>query len=283
VNSLVDIGIANSSGSFDDLSSIIDRRKIVVRQHSVDENYFVRLNNMLLRKKYGFGEDDFVLLFVGYLNYEKTFDVFLNVALRLLNKRIPVKLLIIGDGPLKELVVYLSQKYRNVFYEGPIYDPLVLHEFYSIADLTWAYADETYLANPAVESLASGTPIIVPDTPAVLRKRIKGIRITSALFPPQVGFTVKHDSLEEIVNKITFLYENRVLLKDMRNNAYLYALKEHSTHKHKIIAALIIYYHLTKSENDKYSKDSFRGKSRTSTLFRVNNGKILGPINFICI
>jgi glycosyltransferase involved in cell wall biosynthesis len=247
INSLVDLGIVNSSDSFIDLSSIVDQRKIIIRQISTDKNYFVQSNSILLRKKYGFNEDDFILLFVGYLNYEKTFDIFLSVALKLIDEKIPIKILVIGDGPMRDRVIYFSQKHENIIYRGFVSDPSVLHEFYSIADITWAYADETYLAVPAIESLASGTPILVPDVPAISRKRIKGVRISSALFPNSVGFVVRHDNLNEIVNKIVFLHKNRVLLKNMRKNAYLYALEEYSMRNHRVTAFLIIYYYAYKN------------------------------------
>ncbi|MCL4386049.1 MAG: hypothetical protein M1326_07035 [Cyanobacteria bacterium] len=94
--------------------------------------------------------------------------------------------------------------------------------------MLWSYADETYLAKPAVESLASGTPILIPDVPALIKKAKEKIRINTSLVPKEIGWIVDKENLDEIIKLIIGLKENRLMLNKMKNNCYKFALERHS-------------------------------------------------------
>lgn len=239
LNVIVDLAIVNSIGSYKDLSKILDSNRIIIREHIVDDSFFKKFNKKELRHIMNIDDDKFVIAYIGHLTYEKGFDIFLHVILRLLDKE-DILFIIIGDGPLRKYIELLEKKCNNIRYYGYISERLSLQKYYVIADLVWSYADETYLARPAVEALASGTPIIIPDVPAVFIKRIKGKRISKALMPEDIGFIVDHTDIEGIIKLILSLKRKKDLLKNMGEKAYKYALKKYNSQHLKIMANFIL-------------------------------------------
>lgn len=90
-----------------------------------------------LKKKYGIKDDDFVMLFVGRLGYEKNIDFLIEAHKRIVNRHKKVKLLIVGDGPDYDLLVSLVNDLKleeNVIFTGKVcYDEI--HNYYHLADV----------------------------------------------------------------------------------------------------------------------------------------------------
>lgn len=239
LNAVVDIAIVNSIGSYKDLLTIIDGNKIIIQEHVVDDEFFEKINKKELRYDMGIDDNKFIIAYIGHLTYEKGFDIFLRVMAKLINVK-DILFIVVGDGPLRRFVESLAKNYNNVRYCGYISERPLLHKYYAIADLVWSYADETYLARPAAEALASGTPVILPNVPAVLIKRIKGKRISKKLIPKNVGFIVNHTNIEEIVKLILVLKKRRHLLEYMGESARKYAQKKYSSKHLKAVVDFIL-------------------------------------------
>ncbi|MGQ9691409.1 MAG: glycosyltransferase, partial [Thermoproteota archaeon] len=153
-----DLVTVNSIGSKEDASLVVDPNKILVIEHSADEIFFLQRDRETLRKEMGL-EDKFVILYVGRMDVEKSFDILLDVFRRLRTKN-GIILFVAGTGNLEDQVRTLEKQTESIRYFGYLTDRHQLAALYKVADIVWSYADETYLARPAVEALASGTPII---------------------------------------------------------------------------------------------------------------------------
>jgi glycosyltransferase involved in cell wall biosynthesis len=176
----VDCGFVNSTGSERDLSSLLGSRRVIRVEHWADEIYFAQARPPRPATKV------LTILYVGRLDGEKV--GFLLKVVRSC-KDLPVKFQFAGAGPFAAEVSSLSATH-NVEFFGYLNDKRTLATLYAEADIVWAVADDTYLAKPGVEALATGTPLIVPDVPAVHVRASAGIRVPRDLVPPSVAWIV---------------------------------------------------------------------------------------------
>lgn len=187
----IDLTFVNSKGTKVNFSAVIPKEKIIIIEHHAHRKFFQKRDRFKLRKEWKMN-DKFVILYVGRIDEEKHCDFLIKLIKKLKNKK-NILFLFVGEGRLKKEVINLEKKYGTVKYLGFIADVGKLSEIYSIADVVWSHADESYLSRPAVESLASGTPIIIPSIPAIGEKINKDVRISKSLFPQEVGWIVDLD------------------------------------------------------------------------------------------
>lgn len=252
LSKVVDIAISNSEASRDDLSSLLPRGKIIVFEHPINNIYFTDISPEEARRQLNLEEDDFIITYVGHLTFEKGIDIFARVVAEIARKKpsMRIKFLVVGDGKLSFLIRYLERSTSILRYEGYISNPAQLALYYAASDLVWSYADETYLARPAAEALAIGTPVIIPNVPAVLWKRLHGRRISDNLLDKCAGFIVPADDVDNIVNLILDLSKNRDILKTMRTCARRYALKKYNPLRLEILVHLIVKKYVINSANE---------------------------------
>lgn len=219
----VDYIFVNSKGSKDDVARFIERKKIVIIEHWTEVSPLTKKERLSLRKKMGL-ENKFLILYVGKLSFDKLFGYLLKVAKIFKNDR-NIQFWFVGSGELSDQVQEASKNFSNIKYLGFVGNVKKLIEFYTVADITWSYADETYLARPAIESLATGTPIMVPSTPAILGKTVK---LPKSLVPSKIGWLVDIDHLERIASLIKDIKKNKIANDLMRKNCVDYAEKKYS-------------------------------------------------------
>ena len=131
-----------------------------------------------------------------------------------------------GHGKLVKKINKLERKYENVKYLGYIGDRVELCKLYGVADALWSFADTTYISRPAVEALASGTPIIIPDAPVY--NQMQNVRIGHNLIPKEVGWILNNDDIEGISKLILRIKRENVINDAMRVRCREYAKKEYS-------------------------------------------------------
>jgi glycosyltransferase involved in cell wall biosynthesis len=115
-----------------------------------------------LRRQWGAGPDSLVMLVVGRLAAEKNLDVALQAHAAMQAHHADVKLVFVGDGPLRES---LQQRCPQAEFAG-----MRRHEelagYYASADLfVFPSLTETF-GNVTIEALASGLPVLAFDTAA---------------------------------------------------------------------------------------------------------------------
>jgi glycosyltransferase involved in cell wall biosynthesis len=217
---LADTAIVNSTGSADDLATVLDRSRIRVVPHWADQRFF----DSPLERPVG---DRLEVLFVGRLDDEK-FAQCLRVCRTLAGKGI-VGLTAVGTGHLQGDVTGEGLRYL-----GYVSDLDRLAAVYHEADVVWAPADLTYVSVPGVEGLAAGCPLIVSDVPAVDAHAAVGARIPATLLPETVGVIVdgRDDrAAEEAVAALAV----KGISSEQREACRAYALERHSPRNIELI------------------------------------------------
>lgn len=173
------------------------------------------LNILEKRNSLGIAKDDFVILFVGRIGTEKNIDLLLNGMDKLIKLSKKNKLLIIGDGPdmgyYKEYV-YKRKLGKNVIFTGKVpWDSI--SEYYLIADI-FATASVTETQGlTVIEAMAAGLPVVC----------INDESFTGTIMNNVDG--IIFNNLEEYIEAITKLYQDRELLKNLGKKARIDAEK----------------------------------------------------------
>ena len=150
---------------------MIDSQKTAVLYNCVDTKLFKSIdksdaivNN--IREKYGFSDDDFILIFVGRLSVEKGVDKVLDAMLKLPKR---VKLLIVGSlfsgiNVLTEYQVRIKEKseklHDRVYFTGYVKQEEMpyMYNVANVAVLPSMWEEPAGLT--MVEAMACGVPVI---------------------------------------------------------------------------------------------------------------------------
>ena len=145
----------------------------------VDLSKFKLLDRESLRRRYGFGPEDNIVIYVGRLEKEKGVD-FLLEAFSLVEKSVPSsRLVIVGDGKerqaLEELAIVTGL--RGVVFMGSL-GPDAVPEILNTADVL--ALSSVYEGSPTVvkEALACGVPVVsadVGDVRQIIRSEAVGM------------------------------------------------------------------------------------------------------------
>ena len=180
--------VTNSEGSRSDIERLIHPEKVLVSEHYADPVFF---ESREMRRAYRDIdlENRFGVLYVGRIDREKNSDTLIEAIPETLAINRRVVFLFCGEGELSERVKELADEYpENVYYLGYVGQKRDLISLYSVSDVVWSYADETYLARPAVEGLACGKPVLIVDRPALSAKRhSRDAVVPASLVPDAIG------------------------------------------------------------------------------------------------
>ncbi|MEM1206106.1 MAG: glycosyltransferase family 4 protein [Acidobacteriota bacterium] len=178
----------NSRGSREDLSRLVDRRRLQVIEHNAPELFFEPQEPLAECEGVPLGDRP-VVLYVGRLDPEKNVDLMVQVLGRTLEAGSSALFVVCGDGALRPEVEDLARRWpRQVLYLGYVEDQRRLARLYRSARVLWGCGTPTYLELPAVESLVVGTPVLIPDRPSILGlRRTRDEAIDPALVPEFVG------------------------------------------------------------------------------------------------
>jgi len=198
---------------------IISSKKIKVIKNGIDvERFQVDQKDIQKLKKELNLEGKFTLTAVGRLHQPKDFSTILK-ALKLLISQIEnVKLLIVGDGPLRRL---LEEETKNlnlsdyVEFLGFRNDIPTITNFSDIMILS---SNWEALGLVCLEAGACKKPIIASD--------IEGIR--EAVIDGKTGYLFKTGSAKDLFEKILELYENEELRKEMGESGYKFVFENFS-------------------------------------------------------
>lgn len=179
------------------------KRSSLLISNAVDTSLY----NPDVENKPSSNSKDFRVLFVGRFTYKKGVDIIVDVARRLDEE---VQFICCGDGPkMAEIKKTLQREnIKNVTLTGMISNKDDLKEYYISSDVLIFPSRKGEGGSPLVilEALASGLPVIVSNT---AHAEIINDGIT--------GFVV--ENVEEIIDKILILKDNKDLLNTMSLNA----------------------------------------------------------------
>jgi len=192
---------------------LASRKKVYEIYTGVDIAKFYPTKNRNIRAKLGMSDDDFVLLCVGRIVYEKGFQNAL-VALTKLLKLFPdIKLIIVGDGPFKSELEIMTKKLNvasNVIFTGRISDEDLLLQYINSCDL---------FINPILHISSFNTTLAeaMACGKVVITSRTGGV--STLITNWHNGILINRGSVSDLVNAIKKIRNNPSLARMLGKNA----------------------------------------------------------------
>lgn len=158
-----------------------------------------------IKKDFNIEKDEVVLSYVAELNKNKNQGLLIDVVEQLMKDNLKVKLLLIGEGPLKEYyekVIKEKQLQKNVLVLGKRQD---VPQLLSITDIYVASSIREGLPVNIMEAMYMGLPIVATDN--------RGHR--ELIVNNDNGFIVSNS--KELKLNIELLIENKELREKMKN------------------------------------------------------------------
>lgn len=157
-----------------------------------------------LRKEYNYTNDDFIMIFVGELNTNKNQKQLIN-SMDLLKEELPnLKLLLVGDGPLRESYEALIKELRLENIVKLLGYRKDIPNLMALADLALSSSRREGLPVNVMEAMAAGLPLIVTD--------VRGNR--DLVRDGENGYVVEIDKPECFADAIRWLYNSEDLRRD---------------------------------------------------------------------
>lgn len=186
----------------------IDKPRVEVFTYWVDQEIFQPLSKPESRKKIGEESQSFICLFVGRLVNGKGVPELIDAANLLKDK---VKFIIIGDGPLAQIVSNAAKGLNNITFVGKVNND-ELSKYYNAADvlLVPSTHEEGY-GRVILEALSCGLPIVATNRGGIKEYINQKIGILIEVTP------------QNIKQSLLLLLNNPRKLKSMSNEAFNYA------------------------------------------------------------
>jgi 1,2-diacylglycerol 3-alpha-glucosyltransferase len=195
----------------------IDSNKITVAPNTLNTNFWLKkyysCNKNEIKKKYGYTNNSFHVLFSGRLNKFKKVINLLKAGQIIQNKfkNLNIYIHIVGDGEEKENLQNFVNKnnLKNVIFYGAIFDEAKVADIFCLSDV---FVMPGYVGLAIIHAFCFGLPIITENlsyhSPEIcfLKHNIN-------------GFFVEEDNIEELANKIIFLFQNKEVLKELSKSA----------------------------------------------------------------
>lgn len=174
------------------------------------------------RAALGYSGDEFIISVVGRLAHEKFPELCLEVFASLRDSvRRPVKLLFVGDGPMRQTLETAVQDRGltgQVGFTGFVDAP---GEYYAISDAVLFLTRAEGLPNVVIEAQAHGVPVVASE----------GGGTAECLKPDETGFLLPTLEPSAIVDRLRRLIESPGTAADMGQRAHQFAAKHYSMHR----------------------------------------------------
>jgi glycosyltransferase involved in cell wall biosynthesis len=173
------------------------------------------MKDVHVKEKYEVQGD--LLLFVGRLVEQKGIRYLLEAMPAVLNKFPSSKLMIIGDGMLKDKLIQIAKDLKienSVIFTGPL-PHADLAAYYATADVFIGPSLSEGFGLVFAEAMSCGIPVIATDLPA----------ISDIVKDNETGCIVKQRNSDQISDKIIQLLSNRDKLNAMKMKARDYVVQ----------------------------------------------------------
>ena len=189
----------------------ITEDKIVILRNAVDTERFKPFKNMELRYKYAIGENEILILFVGYLDTFKGIFELIAAFYEMNKKNKNVKLMMVGTGPkkdeLKKKVLKLNLENFLIF-TGKV-SPVEMHKYYQAADIFVLPSYTEGLPISVLEAMACGLPIVTTNVGGIPEVIEDGLN----------GFIINSKDETELREKLKILIKNKGLREKFGNKS----------------------------------------------------------------
>ncbi|MDH5769978.1 MAG: glycosyltransferase family 4 protein [Candidatus Bathyarchaeota archaeon] len=183
------------------------KRFLSHRASPVDLKQFKPMNKHKMRKKYGFGDDENIIIFVGRLERRKNVDFLLRCFPMVKEKISNAKLLIVGAGIDQELlmkrVVSLSLEKDVIFMGERPYKEIP--ELINCADVLALCSTTEGTPTVIAEALACGIPVVSTD--------VGDVRETTNNIVGRIVKRCESEFADSLIGFLNMNKENKILVK----------------------------------------------------------------------
>lgn len=165
-----------------------------------------------IRKRFGFSEEQKIILCVGELLPNKNQQMVIHAMKEVIKEYPGAQLLLAGNGPEKEKLELLIQSLnlkKNIKMLGYVTN---LQEYQKISDISVSCSKREGLPLNIVEAMLSGTPVVASENRGHRELICDGIN----------GFLVEVNKNTVMAEKILEILKNKALYEDLKNKAELY-------------------------------------------------------------
>jgi glycosyltransferase involved in cell wall biosynthesis len=129
-------------------------------ERGVDTSRFgPQKRDLAWRRSYGIGDDDVLISFVGRVVLEKGLDIFADVVEGLREQGLPVKSMMVGEGPARAA---MQARLPDTIFTGHLGGD-TLPKAYASSDIFLFPSDTETFGNVTLEAMASGLPAVCAD------------------------------------------------------------------------------------------------------------------------
>lgn len=164
---LCDKIIAIAKHSYNDIITLynISPEKVILIPHGLKDNYIPlsEKERTILRQKYGFTNNDFLILFVGRIDKIKGIEYLIETFKILIKRHLNIKLIIAGDGNFNLVFSKLNPVWSNVICTGFI-NKSTLNDLYSISDIGILPSLHEEFGFVALEMMMMKLPVVASKT-----------------------------------------------------------------------------------------------------------------------
>lgn len=162
-----------------------------------------------IKEKYNIKDDDFIFAYIGRTSKEKNIELLIKAFSLAFKDTNNVKFLLVGGGP--ELPGLIKCAKENNISDKIIFTDLVpweeVPQYYHLFNVFLNASQSETQGLTYIEALSSGTPVLVRKDEAV----------DGLIFEGYNGFIF--ETLDDCVSKMIYIYENKDILNDMKENA----------------------------------------------------------------
>ena len=183
----------------------INEDKIVIVRNAVDTERFKHSKNMELRHKYLIGENEILILFVGYLDIFKGIFELVDAFYEINKENKNVKLMMVGTGPKEgELKNKVSQWNLEsyVIFTGAVPNTEI-HSYYQMGDVFVLPSYTEGFPLSILEAMACGLPVVVTN--------VGGIR--EVIKNGENGFIIPPKNKKVLTSKLRIFINESTLRK----------------------------------------------------------------------
>ena len=144
------------------ISKMLIKKKYTLSyvRNGADIEKFDGLDKFKMREKLGFKKKEIIFISVGHLNLRKDPITIINAFKQVRKKN--VKLIFLGDGPLKQDCINIIKDDDNIYFKGRVKN---VNEYLSASDYFISASLAEGLPNTVMEAMASGIPCLLSDIP----------------------------------------------------------------------------------------------------------------------
>ncbi len=174
----------------------------------IDLDKFSNVNKEVLNKKINLKKEDFIILWVGRIGYEKNIEFLIDSHFLISNIYPNIKLLIVGTGPLEEELKYKvkqNKKENSIIFLGKVSHDII-NNYYQMSNIFVTSSTSETQGLTVIESLSSGLPVLCIKCD-VFKEIIKN-GYNGYLF----------NNKNDYINKVLYLYKNNDKLNKLKQN-----------------------------------------------------------------